>query len=189
MSQAIPVHVQYRHVHLSVDDARVLFGSGEITKMIELPHRGQHVGELTVDLLGTNGVRMERVRVFGPTRDATQVELSPTESFALGIDAPVRLSGDLNRTPGCTIVGPSGTVRIGSGVIVPARHIHCSEREAVRLGLKHQMLVTVAPLGRPDVRIELVSVRIHPTFALSFHLTYDEASEFWLETGNEVSIV
>lgn len=189
MRQQIPVHVEYRHVHLSAADAEQLFGSNKLTKLAELSHRGQFVCDQTVRIVGANGVDLEDVRVFGPTRDATQVELSPTEAFALGIDAPVRLSGDLSRTAGCSLVGPAGSVTLKAGVIIPARHLHCNERDAARLGLAHHQLVTVAPVGRPDVAIELVSVRIHPTFALELHLTYDEASEFWLHRGEFVVIV
>jgi len=148
MKTLIPVHVQFRHAHLSQADAQALFGSQKLTKSAELSHRGQHVCEQTVIVVGQNGVQLERVRVFGPTRDATQVELSPTEAFALGTDVPVRLSGDLNRTAGCTLVGPAGSVVLKSGVIIPARHLHCSERDAAQLNLTHHQLVTVAPAGR-----------------------------------------
>lgn len=189
MKPTVPVHVQYRHAHLSASDAQALFGSQKLTKLSELPHRGQFVCDQTVTLVGPNGVQIERVRVLGPSRDATQVELSPTEAFALGLDVPVRLSGDLSRTAGCTLVGPEGSVSLKSGVIIPARHLHCGEREAAKLGLAHHQLVTVAPVGRPETAIELVTVRIHPTFALALHLSYDEASEFWLETGDHVVIV
>lgn len=189
MKPVFPIHVQYRHVHLSESDAKILFGADAFLKLAQLSHRGQHVTGNTVDVIGKNGVQIERVRVFGPSRDATQVELSPTEAFALGTDVPVRLSGDLKRTAGCTLSGPRGTVELGSGVIIPARHLHCGERDAARLGLSHHQLVTVSPVGRPETRIELVTVRVHPTFALELHLTYDEASEFWLETGDEAMIV
>lgn len=189
MKPTVPVHVQYRHVHLSVSDTQALFGSQKLTKLSELSHRGQFVCDQTVDIVGQNGVQIDRVRVLGPSRDATQVELSPTEAFALGVDVPVRLSGDLNRTAGCTLVGPEGSVTLKSGVIIPARHLHCSERDASRLGLANHQLVAVAPVGRPETRVELVSVRVHPTFALALHLSYDEASEFWLETGDHVVIL
>ncbi|OGL95195.1 hypothetical protein A2348_02640 [Candidatus Uhrbacteria bacterium RIFOXYB12_FULL_58_10] len=189
MVPIISVHVQYRHVHLSSSDREALFGTQTLQKLSEVPHRGQHVCPQTVTVVGPNAVQFERVRVLGPTRDSTQVELSPTEAFALGLDVPVRLSGDLNRTAGCTLVGPEGSVQLKSGVIIPARHLHCSERDAAQLGLTHHQLVTVAPPGRPNDRVELVTVRIHPTFALRLHLTYDEASEFWLETGDQVVIL
>lgn len=189
MKPTVPVHVQYRHVHLSAEDTQALFGSQKLSKLSELPHRGQFVSDETVTIVGQSGVQIERVRVLGPSRDATQVELSPTEAFALGVDVPVRLSGDLSRTTGCTLVGPEGSVVLKSGAIIPARHLHCGERDAARLNLSHHQLVTVTPVGRPDARIELVTVRIHPTFALQLHLTYDEASEFWLETGDHVVIV
>lgn len=189
MTPTIPVRVQYRHAHLSVQDTQALFGSQKLTKRSELPHRGQWACDETITVIGENGVQIERVRVLGPARDATQVELSPTEAFALGVDAPVRLSGDVSRTAACTLAGPAGSVVLKSGVVIPARHLHCSERDAARLGLTHHALISVAPVGRPDIRVDLVSVRVHPTFVLELHLTYDEACEFWLETGDRVVIV
>ncbi len=185
----IPVQIQYRHVHLSVAHAEALFGSARLGKLAELGHRGQFACDETVTVVGPNGVELERVRVLGPSRDETQVELSPTEAYALGLDAPVRLSGDLSRTAPCVLVGPSGRVELAVGAIIPARHLHMNERDAARLGLAHHQLVSVAPAGRPDARIDLVTVRVHPTFALAFHLTYDEAAEFWIQTGESVTIV
>ncbi len=189
MQTLIPVHVQYRHVHLSQTDAEVLFGSEKLTKQSELGHQYQHVCDQTVTITGINDVSLEQVRVFGPTRDATQIELSPTEAFALGIDAPVRVSGDNLRSGPCKLSGPNGEIHLKSGVIIPARHLHLSDRDASTLGLSHHQVVTLAPVGRPETKIEFVSVRIHPTFTLSFHLTYDEASEFWLQTGDDVVIL
>ncbi len=189
MPQPIPVHVQYRHVHLSVADREALFGSEKLTKRSELAHRGQFVADQTVRVVGPNGVELEQVRVLGPEREETQVELSPTEAFALGIDAPVRLSGDLSRTGSCELIGPEGSVALKAGVIIPARHLHCNERDAAKLGVEHHQLVTAVPVGHPEAAIELVSVRVHPTFALSLHLTHDEASEFWTENGDEITIV
>ncbi len=187
--QMIPVHVQYRHVHLSQADADVLFGAGKLTERFELGHQYQHVCDQTVTVTGENDISLEQVRVFGPTRDVTQIELSPTEAFALGIDAPVRVSGDNLRSGSCKLSGPNGEVNLKSGVIISARHLHLSDRDASTLGLSHHQIVTLAPVGHPEEKIEFVSVRIHPTFTLSFHLTYDEASEFWLETGDEVVIL
>jgi propanediol utilization protein len=189
MTPSIAVVVQYRHAHLSDADIRALFGSARLTRLAALSHRGQDVCDQTVDVVGPNGTRLERVRVLGPSRDATQVELSPTEAFALGLDAPVRLSGDLSRSAGCELIGPSGTVALKSGVIIPARHLHCSPRDAARLGLSHHQLVRVAAVGRPNEAMDLVSVRVHPTFAAELHVTVDEASEHWFQTGERVVVV
>ncbi len=189
MKTTIPVHVQYRHVHLSHADREVLFGSEKLTKRSELAHRGQFSTDQTVRVVGPNGVELEAVRVLGPEREETQVELSPTEAFALGIDAPVRLSGDLSRTGSCELIGSNGKATVRYGVIIPARHLHCNERDAAKLGVEHHQLVTLAPVGHPETAIELVSVRVHPTFALSLHLSHDEASEFWVETGDEVILL
>lgn len=189
MKMTIPVHVEYRHVHLSISDRKELFGSEGLTKHSDLPHRGQFSSDQTVRIIGVNGVEMERVRVLGPERDESQVELSPTEAFALGIDAPVRLSGDLSRTGSCVLVGPVGSVSVKTGVIIPARHLHCSPHDAAKLGVEQHQLVTLAPVGQPETTIELVSVRVHPSFSLSFHLTHDEASEFWIQNGDDVILV
>lgn len=187
--QKIPVTIQNRHIHLSAEDQNILFGdSVEFTPIKNLGHKGQVVYNQTVSIIGKNG-KLENIRVLGPCRDKTQVELSAIDAFALGIDAPVRESGDLFRTASCKLKGPKGELDLKSSVIIPVRHIHCNERIAGELGVSNHDTVSINIIGRKDGIIEHVGVRVHPTFALEFHLTTDEASEFWLKTGEFVTII
>lgn len=182
-----PVVVQHRHVHLSEEDQAKLFGEDAApTPVRQLEHQGQVVYRETVDLVGKSG-RLERVRVLGPAREKTQVEVSATDAFALGIDAPVRLSGDLTKSGSCELVGPAGKLKVKSAVIIPARHLHCPSAESKKLGLVQGQILS---LKTPDgTEIEHVTVRIHPTFRPAFHLAADEAAEYWLHTGDHVTIV
>lgn len=184
----IPVVVQYRHVHLSRADQERLFGPDAVLKpLAEVGHRGQVVYRETITVMGKQG-HVEDVHVLGPCREETQVELSAAEAFALGIDAPVRVSGDLRRAVSVGLSGPHGRIRARACVIIPARHLHCTAADAKRLGAVHEDVVTLAVPGRPDMRIGQVAVRVHPTFRLSFHLSVDEAAAFWLHTGDTVTL-
>ncbi len=184
----IPVVVQHRHVHLSAADQATLFGADASMKRVaDVGHDGQAAYQETVTLVGKNG-QMEDVRVLGPCREETQVELSASEAFALGIDAPLRVSGDVKRAASCGLKGPHGSIRSRACVIVPVRHLHCGDADAKRLGIRHRDTVALTPVGRPDLRMEHVAVRVHPSFGLSFHLSADEAAQFWLHTGDRVRL-
>jgi len=182
----IPTVVQHRHVHLSRADQDALFGAGvELTPMRTIGQRGQIVYEETVTVVGKHGA-IEHVRIIGPARERTQLEVSATEAFALGINAPLRVSGDLGRSAPCRLRGPAGEVRLSSGTIIPARHLHCDDATAQHLGVAHQQVVTVTIPGRDGWRIEHVTVRVHPTYRLEFHITTDEAAQWWLDSGDAV---
>jgi len=185
----IPVVVQYRHVHLSEQDQARLFGSDPLLKPIaDAGHRGQVVYRETVTIVGKHGT-LEQVHVLGPSRAQTQVELSAAEAFALGINAPLRISGDVKRAATCGLRGPHGNIRARACVIVPIWHLHCHARDAKRLGVEQHDVVSLSVLERPDTRLEQVVVRVHPSFSLSFHLSVDEAAAFWLHTGDVVTLV
>lgn len=180
----IPLVIQHRHVHLSKTHLRQLFGDEKSLEIeTELEHKGQYLYRETVDVEGKTGV-IESVRVLGPCRSATQVELSITDAFAIGLNAPTRQSGDLSRAASCKLIGPLGSVRATSSVIVPARHLHCSDRVAKKLHLKNHHVVTLRHAERPDVVLSHVFVRVHPTFNLELHLTSDEAAHHWLHTDD-----
>lgn len=180
----IPLVIQHRHVHLSKTDLRRLFGDEKSLEIeSELEHKGQYLYGETVDVEGKTGV-IESVRVLGPCRNSTQVELSITDAFSIGLKAPTRQSGDLLRAASCKLIGPLGTIRATSSVIVPARHLHCSDRVAKKLHLKNRDVVTLRHIERPSVVLSHVFVRVHPTFALELHLTSDEAAHDWLHSGD-----
>lgn len=186
---SIPVGVSNRHVHLSADHLAQLFGKGyELTVRKELSQPGQFAAEETVTLVGPRGVQ-ENVRILGPVRGTTQVELSLTDGRRLGMRLPVRDSGNLEGTPGITIVGPIGAVTLKEGVIAALRHIHMTPADAERFGVKDGDLVRVRTSGPRAVVFNKVVVRVSPKFRLEFHIDTDEANAAGLENGDRVELL
>ncbi|HTQ36961.1 MAG TPA: phosphate propanoyltransferase [Steroidobacteraceae bacterium] len=184
METLIPVAVSVRHVHLTQATLEVLFGAGHVLQVKSpLSQPGQFAAMETVSLLGPGG-RLDHVRVVGPTRDADQIELSRSDEIALGIDAPLRISGDLGHTPGIQVVGPAGSVHLHSGVVTPVRHIHMSPDDARRFGVQDRERVSVAvdSDGR-DVVFGDVFVRVSPQFRLELHLDTDEGNAAGVRPG------
>ena len=173
----IPVAVSARHVHLSQATIDRLFGPGYVLRAGEpLSQPGQFAALESVALTGPRG-RLEHVRVLGPPRPADQVEISFTDERHLGIDAPLRLSGDLCGTPGVTLEGPNGRVTLSSGVVCALRHIHMSPADAEELGVTDHEVVQVAvqSTGRSVVFGNVV-IRISPDYRLELHLDTDEGN-------------
>ena len=173
----IPVAVSARHFHPCVATLEQLFGKGyQLAKHSDLSQHGQFSAQETVTIIGPRG-RIEHVRLMGPPRKDDQVEISRSDEFLLGVDAPVRLSGDLDNTPGITIEGPLGRVTIPKGVICARRHIHMNPADAQRLGLHDHdsVAVKIDSEGR-DLIFDDVIVRIAPDFQLELHLDTDEAN-------------
>lgn len=182
----IPVAISARHVHLSHEHVEALFGEGAtLTPRVELTQPGQFACKERVALIGPRG-RIEKVRVIGPVRGQTQVEVARTDEFKLGIDAPVRMSGDLDNTPGLTLEGPSGTVDLDSGVICSQRHIHMTPADAERFGVSHKDVVEVAldTNGR-DLVFGDVVVRVKDSYALEMHVDTDEGNAAELVRGGQ----
>lgn len=182
----ISVVVQHRHVHLSEKDKDELFGSVELDALCALNHRGQMVCAQTVTVKSKDG-HIENIHVLGPSRKETQIELAASDAYALGLNAPVRVSGDTARSATCRLIGPEGEIEVKSGTIVPARHLHCNPKDAEKLGLSHHDVIALGLSNRDQV-IDYVTVRVHPTFALEFHLTTDEAAQYWIHTGDRVIV-
>ncbi len=173
----IPLAVSARHVHLSRASIDALFGAGHILRVrAKLAQPGQFAAEETVTLIGPKG-RLEAVRLVGPERTEDQVELSRSDELALGIDAPLRESGDLAGTPGVIVEGPAGRIHLDRGVICSLRHLHMSAADAAALGLKDQDRVAVAVVdtGR-DVTFNDIVVRVSPNYHLELHLDTDEGN-------------
>lgn len=186
--QSIPVGVSNRHVHLSQTDLARLFGSdSQLKKTRDLSQPGQFACEQTVTLVGPKGV-IENVRVLGPLRTKTQVEISATDGFKLGVSPPVRDSGDLEGSAKITLVGPEGAVTLPQGVIIAARHIHMKENDALRLGVKNKDRVCVRAAGPRGVIFEEVLVRVSPDFLLEFHADLDEANAAGLKNSDTIQI-
>jgi acetate kinase len=179
----IPIEVSAHHVHLCLAHFESLFGSGrDLTHRSDLSQPGQYACRETVNLIGPKG-RVDRVRVLGPLRGDSQIEISMTEEYKLGIKAPIRPSGDLEGTPGITLEGPRGALRLDQGVICAVRHIHMSPEDALSYGLKDRDVISVKVEGHRTLIFGDVLVRIHPDFRLSMHIDTDEANAAGIVTG------
>jgi putative phosphotransacetylase len=186
---AIPIGISNRHVHLSREDMNALFGYGaELTPMKAVKQPGQYAAEETVTLRGPKG-ELSKVRVLGPLRSSTQVEISVSDGFALGVKAPVRMSGDLQGSPGIEIIGPRGRVVKTDGVIVAWRHIHISPADAQRFGLRDGMEIDVRTAGLRGGVLSRVVVRVSADAVLEMHIDVEEANAFGLRNGDCVSRV
>ncbi|WP_353894513.1 phosphate propanoyltransferase [Proteinivorax hydrogeniformans] len=189
MTNKVPVGVSNRHLHLSSADIETLFGAGyELKPLKELSQPGQYAAEEVVTVLGPKG-SIEKVRVLGPARNQTQVEVSKTDSFKLGITPPVRDSGDLSESSSIILKGPKGQVELKEGAIIAQRHIHMHTSDAEKLGLKDKQLVSVKTEGKRSVIFNNVLARVKDSFALEFHIDTDEANCAELKNGELVEII
>lgn len=189
-TKKIPVGVSVRHVHLSKDHIDKLFGPGaELHPMRELYQPGTFAAQETVGLIGPKTRLLERVRILGPMRNRTQVELAKTDAIFLGVDAPVRLSGDLKGSAPITVVGPKGVVELEEGCIRAMRHIHMSPREAEYLGLRNGDKVKLRVGGTTAVTFENVIVRVDKGLRLEVHLDTDEGNVADIGCGQEIEII
>ena len=171
------VSVSARHCHLSEEAVTALFGAGHrLTPMRDLFQPGQFAAEETVTLLGPRSRVISNLRVLGPCRAESQVELSYSDAVALGFDVPARLSGDVQGTPGCMLMGPAGFFELGQGVIRALRHVHMSPADAAFRGVAHGDELRLVVGGDCAVTLEKIRVRVHPDFALEVHLDTDEAN-------------
>jgi putative phosphotransacetylase len=189
MSKAIPVGISARHVHVTREHLDILFGKGyQLTVKKDLSQPGQFACEEQVDLVTEKG-SFKKVRILGPERKQTQVEISLTDSLKLGIKPPVRDSGDLKGTPGLTIVGPKGEVKIEEGVVAACRHIHMTIADAAELGLKDKDIVKVAFGGERGLIFDNVLARVSDSYKLECHLDTDEGNAAKVSTGNTVELL
>ncbi|WP_369826009.1 phosphate propanoyltransferase [Petrotoga sp. 9PWA.NaAc.5.4] len=186
----IIVGVSNRHVHLSQEHLEVLFGENyELTPIKPLGQPGQYACDECVDLIGPKGI-FQKVRILGPVRKESQVEISRTDSFKLGITPPVRDSGDIQGTPGITLKGPKGEVVLDKGVIIAKRHIHMLPIDAEHYGVKDKDIVSVYcnKEGRRLI-FQDVLIRVSEKFALEFHVDIDEANAALLNSGDYIKII
>lgn len=173
-SEVIPVELSARHVHLSSEDAVALFG-GPLTPIRELSQPGQFLCKERVRLIGPKGV-MDNVAVLGPSRGSSQVEISKTDARILGIDAPVRQSGDIAGSPGIILASQTGIVGLEEGVIVASRHIHMSPEDARTFSVSDKDKVKVRLDSERPITLEDVVVRVSDTFKLALHIDPDEGN-------------
>ncbi len=180
MVRPIPVEIIPSHIHLSEPDHSRLFGAGYADTIVEsLSQHGQYAYAETVDVFGKLK-RSLTLRVLGPHRRMTQVELTPSEALLLGIAAPVNRSGDLSEAGLCRLRGPDGEITAQAVVIIPKPHLHASDDEAKALRIENGQTVAVQILGDPQRVLEDVIVRVHPTYRLRLHVHADLARQHWL---------
>lgn len=172
------VEISARHVHLSQADLETLFGKGyELTVKKELSQPGQFASNEKVRVIGTKG-EFPAVSILGPVRKATQVEISLTDARSIGVNAPVRESGDIAGSGACRLVGPAGEIEISEGVIAAKRHIHATVADAERMGLKNGQIVAVEipTANERSLTFGDVVVRVSDSYALAMHIDTDEAN-------------
>lgn len=185
----VPAAGSNRHIHVSAQDLEALFGRGYALKPERaLSQPGQFAASETVSIAGPKG-RIDQIRVLGPARGKTQVEILTTDAFRLGISPVVRLSGDIEGTPGATIIGPAGSIELNSGVIVAMRHVHISPEQAAWLGLQNGDLVSIRKDGVRALVFEGVPVRCGEGHNLELHLDLEEANAGSIKNGELLEIV
>lgn len=189
-NDTVPVGVSNRHIHLSTADLETLFGKGyELTPIKDLSQPGQFACKETLTIVGPSLRPIENVRVLGPVRKASQVEISRTDSFTLKVKPPVRESGDIAGSAPVTIIGPKGVVTLKEGCIIANRHIHMSTDEGAQFGLVDGQYVDVEVNGERKTKFYDVQVRVHKDFRLEMHIDTDDANAAGIGNGAKVKIV
>lgn len=189
LSDGIPVGVSNRHLHLSQADLNSLFGEGyQLSKTKDLSQPGQFACKETVTICGPNGA-IEKVRVLGPVRSKTQVEILEGDCYKLGVKTEPRLSGDLKLTPGITIVGPVGSVQIPEGLIVALRHIHMLPEDAAHYGVHDGQMVSIEISGPRGGVFKNVAIRVTGESALEFHIDTEEANAMKVNSLSKIKLI
>lgn len=184
----IPVGISNRHIHLTQEHLEILFGKGySLTHLKDLSQPGQYACKETLTIVGPSMRSIEGVRVLGPLRRASQVEISVTDSYVLKVKPPVRESGKLQGSAPITIIGPKGIVQLSEGCIIANRHIHMSPDDAAHFGVKDGDYIDVdATTGTKRTRWFDVQVRVHKDFRLEMHVDTDDANAVGFKNGSTV---
>ncbi len=189
MSYKVPVGLSNKHLHLSVADLEALFGKGyTLTPLKPLKQPGQYASEEKVDIVGPKGT-LKAVRILGPVRKETQVELAMTDARAIGVSAPVKESGKLEGTPGLKLMGPAGEIEIDYGAIVALRHIHLSTEQAKEAGVKDKQMVSLRFGGERGLVFDNVLIRSGEGHDSEIHLDTDEGNAAGLKNGDLGEII
>lgn len=185
----VPIGVSARHIHLTQAHVEALFGAGAtLTEWKPLSQPNQYAAQETVAVHGPKG-SFPKVRILGPARNLTQLEISRTDAYTLGINSPVRESGNIAGTPGVRIVGPAGEVTVDEGVIVAARHIHFHTSDAEKWGIRDKQMLQVRVGGERGVIFDQVLARVSDAYALDMHIDTDEGNAAGIRTGDYGVIV
>ncbi len=185
------VSISARHVHLTDEHVEILFGPGrKLTPMKDLYQDGFYAADETVMVVGPRRRMLPTVRVLGPTRSFSQVELAFTDSISLGIEAPVRHSGDIKGSPGCVLVGPKGVVELKEGVIRAARHVHMNVRDAEYYGVKTGDMINLRVVSpQCSVTLEELKVRADQASKLEVHLDTDEGNACNMDGATKIELL
>lgn len=187
-TDTIPVGISNRHIHLSQSAVNKLFGSNyQLTKLKDLSQPGQYACKECVTICGPKGV-IEKVRILGPVRSETQVEILQSDTFKLGVKGILRLSGDLADTPGITLIGPEGSYEIYQGVIVAKRHIHMLPQDAERFEVSDGQMVTIDFAGDRGGSLNNVVIRATANSGLECHIDTEEANALGVTPGTTIKI-
>ncbi|MFC0215663.1 phosphate propanoyltransferase [Paenibacillus chartarius] len=185
----VPIGISARHIHLSPEHIEVLFGTGyQLKELKPLSQPGQFAAEEQVAIIGPKG-KFDKVRILGPARGKTQIEVSRTDAFALGVNPPVRESGNIAGTPGLIVRGPAGEVELQEGVIVAARHIHFHTEDAAKWGITDKQRLRVRVNGERPLIFEDVIARVSEQYALDMHIDTDEGNAAGVKTGEMAEIL
>ena len=183
------VNISARHAHLKQSDVDILFGPGyHLTPMKTLYQATDFASNETISVVGPRQRMIPGIRILGPCRSFTQVELAFTDSISLGIELPVRLSGDIEGSPGCLIVGPKGSLVLPQGVIRAERHVHMGPKDAEFYGVKHLDRMNLRVEGPCPTTLEGLLVRTHPDWKLEVHIDTDEANSCDLTHATKVEL-
>ena len=186
----IPIGVSNRHIHLSVADLETLFGKGyELTPIKDLSQPGQYACKECLTIVGPSMRPIENVRVLGPVRKASQVEISATDSYVLKVKPPVRESGKIEGSAPIRIIGPKGIVELSEGCIIANRHIHMSPSDGEKFGVRDGDYIDVDVNGKRRTRWFDVQVRVHKDFRLEMHVDTDDANAAGIGNGFIVTVV
>jgi putative phosphotransacetylase len=189
MGYKVEIGISNKHLHLSKEHIDVLFGEGhELTPTKDLKQPGQFASEETVEIVGPKG-SLKGIRVLGPARPETQVELALTDARTIGLVAPIKESGKLEGTPGVKIIGPKGEVDLDHGAIIALRHIHLNPAQAIEAGVVDQQLVDVKTFGTRPLTFEDVVIRSGDKHEREFHVDTDEANAAGLANGELAEII
>jgi propanediol utilization protein len=184
------VNISARHCHLNQAAVDILFGSGyKLTAMKKLYQDTDFAANETVSIVGPRQRLLPNVRILGPCRDFNQLELAFTDAISLGIDAPVRMSGNISGTPGCLMVGPKGSIELPEGVIRAERHVHMSDKDAAYYGVKAGDRMNLRIESDCPTTLEGLLVRINPSWKMEVHIDTDEGNASNLSNAHKVTLV
>jgi len=188
-NHVVPIGISARHLHVTQEHLEILFGPGATLHPKKELMGGQYAANECVTVVGINLRVIENVRILGPVRKETQVELAKTDAIRLGINPPIRESGNIKGSAPITIIGPKGALYLNEGCIIAKRHIHMSDRDAEIMGVTDNEIVSVETGEERQGRFGNVQVRVHPSYTLEMHIDTDEANALGAKCNQAATII